>query len=160
MILMKRAGFIIPPFFVPNVKRPTPMQLGFVSAILPELSFEEVLAFARHEGFATVEAMCWPEGKAERKYAGVTHVDVIGLTKAKAEDILAQCQDQGVAISALGYYPNMLDPNPEISRFAVAHFKKVIAAAPKLGLKNVNGFVGRDWTKSVDENWPRFLKIW
>jgi|UniRef100_UPI003783B970 sugar phosphate isomerase/epimerase len=136
------------------------MHLGFVTAILPELSFEEVLSFARHEGFSSVEVMCWPVGKAERKYAGVTHIDVIGMTKSKAEDILAQCQDQGVSISALGYYPNMLDPNPEVSRSAVAHFKKVIAAAPKLGLTNVNGFVGRDWTKTVDENWPRFLKIW
>jgi sugar phosphate isomerase/epimerase len=36
----------------------------------------------------------------------------------------------------------------------------VIAAAPKLGLKNVNTFIGRDWTKSVDDNWPRFLKTW
>jgi sugar phosphate isomerase/epimerase len=104
--------------------------------------------------------MCWPVGQAERKYAGVTHIDVTSLTKTLAQDILARCQDQGVEISALGYYPNMLDPNPEVSRQAVAHFKKVIKAAPLLGLKNVNGFVGRDWTKTVDENWPRFLKIW
>jgi sugar phosphate isomerase/epimerase len=54
----------------------------------------------------------------------------------------------------------MLDPDAEVSRVAVSHFKKVIAAAPKLGLKLVTGFVGRDWTKTVDENWPRFLKIW
>ena len=136
------------------------MKLGFATAILPDLSFEEVLSFARHEGFATIEVMCWPAGKAERKFAGVTHLDVTTLTKGAAEDILARCQDQGVSISALGYYPNMLDPNPEVSRVAVAHFKKVIAAAPKLGLDLATGFVGRDWTKSVDENWPRFLKVW
>lgn len=136
------------------------MKLGFATAILPDLSFEEVLSFARHEGFATIEVMCWPAGKAERKFAGVTHIDVTTLTKGAAEDILARCQDQGVSISALGYYPNMLDPNPEVSRVAVAHFKKVIAAAPKLGLDLATGFVGRDWTKSVDENWPRFLKVW
>ncbi len=29
-----------------------------------------------------------------------------------------------------------------------------------LGLKTVNTFIGRDWTKSVDDNWPRFLKTW
>ena len=40
------------------------------------------------------------------------------------------------------------------------HLKKVILAAEKLGLKNVNTFVGRDWTKTVDDNWPRFLKTW
>jgi sugar phosphate isomerase/epimerase len=136
------------------------MKLGFVTAILPELSLEEVLAFARHENLPVIEVMCWPVGQAERKYAGVTHIDVTSLTKTKAEDILAKCQDQGVGLSALGYYPNMLDPDPETARVAVAHFKKVITAAPKLGLANVNGFVGRDWTKSVDENWPRFLKTW
>lgn len=136
------------------------MKLGFATAILPELSFDEVLAFARHEGFSVIEVMCWPVGRAERKFAGVTHIDVISLTKAQAEDILAKSQDQGVGLSALGYYPNMLDPNPETSRVAVAHFKKVIAASAKLGLGLATGFVGRDWTKSVDENWPRFLKVW
>ena len=49
------------------------MKLGFVTAILPDLSFENVLNFARHEGFSTIEVMCWPVGKADRKYAGVTH---------------------------------------------------------------------------------------
>lgn len=136
------------------------IQLGFVTAILAELSLEEVLSFAAQERFSTIEVMCWPVGKAERRFAGVTHVDVSSLTKTRAEDILAQCRAAGVSISALGYYPNMLDPNPEVARAAVAHFKKVITAAPKLGLKNVNGFVGRDWTRTVDENWPRFLKTW
>jgi sugar phosphate isomerase/epimerase len=136
------------------------IQLGFVTAILAELSLEEVLSFAAQERFSTIEVMCWPVGKAERRFAGVTHVDVSSLTKTRAEDILAQCRAAGVSISALGYYPNMLDPNPEVARAGVAHFKKLITAAPKLGLKNVNGFVGRDWTKTVDENWPRFLKTW
>jgi sugar phosphate isomerase/epimerase len=136
------------------------MKFGFVTAILPELSFDNVLNFARHEGFSTVEVMCWPVGKAERKYAGVTHIDVTNLTKTNAQEILGHCQDQGVSISALGYYPNMLDPDAEVSRAAVSHFKKVIAAAPKLDVKLVTGFVGRDWTQTVDENWPRFLKTW
>ena len=52
------------------------MKLGFVSAILPDLSLEEVAQFAAAEGFQCVELMCWPVGKAERRYAGVTHVDV------------------------------------------------------------------------------------
>jgi sugar phosphate isomerase/epimerase len=51
------------------------MKLGFASAILPDLSLEEVLEFAAREGFACVELMCWPVGKAERRYAGVTHKD-------------------------------------------------------------------------------------
>jgi sugar phosphate isomerase/epimerase len=136
------------------------MKLGFVSAILPELGLDEVLRFARLHGFSCVEAMCWPVGRAERRFAGVTHVDVDGLTQAGADDLLALCSRHGVSLSALGYYPNPLDPDPEVSAHAVSHLSKVIRAAPLLGLRTVNTFVGRDWTRSVDDNWTRFLEVW
>lgn len=136
------------------------MKLGFVSAILPELNLDEVLAFAAAERFACVEVMCWPVGKAERKFAGITHIDVDGFTTARADEVHALVAKHGVSLTALGYYPNPLDPNPEVSRVAVNHLKKVIKTAAVLGLKNVNTFAGRDWTISVDDNWPRFLKIW
>ena len=55
------------------------MQLGFVSAILPELALDDLIAFADAEGFGCIELMCWPPGKADRRYAGVTHVDVTAL---------------------------------------------------------------------------------
>ena len=136
------------------------MKLGFVSAILAELSLDEVLAFARDEGFACVELMCWPRGKAERKYAGVTHVDVTDFTTAQAEEVRALAARHGVEISALGYYPNLLDPDREAASVALEQLRRVIVASRLLGLTTVNSFVGRDWTKSVDENWPRFLEVW
>jgi sugar phosphate isomerase/epimerase len=136
------------------------MQLGFVSAILAELPLDEVLAFAAAEGFGCVEAMCWPVGKAERKFAGVTHVDVTDFSPAKAGEVKALCAKHGVSLSALGYYPNLLDPDAETAAVALAHLRKVIAAAPLLGLDTVNTFVGKNWKLSVDENWPRFLEVW
>ena len=136
------------------------MKLGFVTAILPELKLNAVLEFAAGEGFNCIEVMCWPVGKAERRFAGVTHIDVNGLTRAQADDINALCDKHGVGLSGLGYYPNPLDPDLRAAQRQVGHLKKVIVAAAKLGLKNVNTFVGRDWTKTVDENWPRFLKTW
>lgn len=136
------------------------MRLGFMTAILPELSLDEVLAFAAAEGFACVEVMCWPVGTAERKYAGVTHVDVTDFTQANADAVLVACDRHGVALSGLGYYPNPLDPDPAVADAAVAHLRRLIVAAPMLGLQTVNGFVGRDWLKTVDDNWPRFLAIW
>ena len=136
------------------------MKLGFVSAILAELSLDEVLAFAREERFSCVEIMCWPVGKAERKYAGVTHVDVTDFTQDQADDVNALVQKHGVELSALGYYPNLLDPDVLAVQPCLEHFKKVIRAASLLRMQNVTGFVGRDWTKSVDENWPRFLEMW
>jgi sugar phosphate isomerase/epimerase len=136
------------------------MKLGFVTAILPELNLEQVLAFAAAEGFACIEVMCWPVGKAERKFAGVTHIDVTAFTKGQADDVNALCASHGVGLSGLGYYPNPLDPDLGAAKRQVYHLKKVIGAAEKLGLKNVNTFIGRDWTKTVDENWPRFLQTW
>ena len=48
--------------------------------------------------------MCWPPGRAERKYAGVTHLDVRRFNRARAEEILSLCDRHGVSISALGYW--------------------------------------------------------
>src|SRR6478752_7100621 len=87
------------------------MQLGFVSAILGDLKLEEVLAFAADEGFPCVEIMCWPPGKAERRYAGVTHLDVTTFTDDLAAHVRDLVRIHGVKISALGYYPNPLDGN-------------------------------------------------
>ncbi|MFN7924294.1 MAG: sugar phosphate isomerase/epimerase [Bryobacteraceae bacterium] len=136
------------------------LKLGFVSAILPDLSLDEVLAFAADNHFACVELMCWPKGKAERRYAGVTHVDVVGMTKDDAARIRDKAAKSGVAISGLGYYPNPLDPDVEAAKVYVEHIKRVIKAARMLDVDVMNTFVGRDYTKSVDDNWPRFLKTW
>ena len=136
------------------------MQLGFVSAILPDLDLEDVLKFAADEGFGCVEIMCWPRGKAERRYAGVTHIDVAGFGKGHAADINALCDDLGVSISGLGYYPNPLAPDKAEARVYITHIKRVIKAAALLGVNQMNTFIGRDWTKSVDANWPRFKQVW
>jgi sugar phosphate isomerase/epimerase len=136
------------------------MQLGFVSAILPDLPLEDVLAFAQAEGFACVELMCWPQGRAERRYAGVTHLDVSGFDERAAERVRLLLERHGVAISGLGYYPNPLAPDPAEARVYVDHLKCVIRAARLLGVNQVNTFVGRDWTKTVDAQWPRFLETW
>lgn len=136
------------------------IQLGFASAILPDLSLEEVLEFAGCTGYECVEVMCWPVSKAERRYAGVTHIDLQSLTDDRIRTIQELVSKTGVAISALGYYPNCLSPNLDEAKTATDHLAKVIQAAPRLGLTRVNTFIGRDWTKSVDDNWPRLLETW
>lgn len=136
------------------------MQLGFVSAILPDLSFRDVFLSAKEIGYDCVEVCCWPVGKAERRYAGVSHIDVANLTESLIRE-LKQCLDEtGVRISGLGYYPNPLSPMASEAETAVNHLRAVIEAAYQLGISRVNSFVGRDWTRSVDDNWPRFLETW
>jgi sugar phosphate isomerase/epimerase len=136
------------------------MHLGFVSAILPDLSLEEVLRFASEQGFDTVEVMCWPKGKAERRYAGVTHVDVAGLSDAEVKRIRALCKKYGVSISGLGYYPNPLVADEKEARVYIDHIKKVIEASAKLGINRMNTFVGRDHTRSLRDNWVLFDERW
>ncbi len=136
------------------------MQLGFVSAILPDVGFEQVLAEAAQIGYDCVEIMCWPKGKAERRYAGVTHIDAVDFTQADAAEVHALTEQYKVNISALGYYPNPLDPDVQAAEIYIDHIKKVIDAAQILGLNTVNTFVGRDFRLSVEDNWPRFLKVW
>ena len=136
------------------------MKLGFVSAILPDLSLEEVAAFATSAGYRCVEVMCWPVGKAERRYAGVTHIDVSALDQGGADRIRQAMAAKGIDISGLGYYPNPLAPDRGEAEVYIGHIRKVIAAAQLLGIPVVNTFIGRDWTRSLDENWPRFLEVW
>ncbi|WP_165069446.1 sugar phosphate isomerase/epimerase family protein [Paludisphaera rhizosphaerae] len=136
------------------------MQLGFVSAILPDYSLEQVLSFASEAGFASVELMAWPPGKAERRYAGVTHLDASDLSAGAIKATHDLLKKYGVEISGVGYYPNALSPVKEEADTAQAHILKVIDLAAALGVGRMNTFIGRDWTKSVDDNWPRFLEVW
>lgn len=136
------------------------MKLGFVSAILPELSLEEVFAVAAKEGYDCVELMCWPRGKATRRYAGVTHLNVQDATGEDARRAAALVEETGVAISALGYYPNPLCPDETEADVYIEHIRAMIETAQRLSVREVNTFVGRDWTKTIDANWPRFLEVW
>ena len=136
------------------------MKLGFVSAILDGWTFEEMIDTASEMGYACVEVACWPCGKAERRYAGVSHINVDELTDEKVAYIKAYCAKKNVEISSLAFYPNTMDGNLEKREAAVAHLRKVICASAKLGVNMVTTFIGRDQTKSVEENLELVKEIW
>ena len=136
------------------------MKLGFVSAILDGWTFEEMIDTASEMGYACVEVACWPCGKAERRYAGVSHINVDELTDEKAAYIKDYCAKKNVEISSLAFYPNTMDGNLEKREAAVAHLRKVICASAKLGVNMVTTFIGRDQTKSVEENLELVKEIW
>jgi sugar phosphate isomerase/epimerase len=136
------------------------MKLGFVSAILADQTFKKVISFAAQAGYSCVEIMCWPVGKAERRYAGVTHIDVTDLSKKRIDAIQNTLDQKGVDISGLGYYPNPLEDNKKNSDRYISHLKKVIDAAGLLGIKNVNTFIGKDHKSSVEDNFKQFRKVW
>ena len=136
------------------------MKLGFVSAILGEDSFEQLMDTAQDMGFACVEVACWPAGKAERRYAGVSHIDVENLDDDEAKRILDYCGKTGVAISSLAFYPNPLDADPAKREANGLHLQRVIRASAKLGVNMVTTFIGRDQTKTVEENLASLEKVW
>jgi len=136
------------------------MKLGFVSAILDGWTFEEMIDTASEMGYACVEVACWPCGKAERRYAGVSHINVDELNDEKVAYIKDYCAKKNVEISSLAFYPNTMDGNLEKRAAAVEHLKKVICASSRLGVNMVTTFIGRDQTKSVEENLEILKEVW
>jgi len=138
------------------------MKLGFVSAILDEWNYEDMMDFASEKGFACVEVACWPIEKAERRYAGVSHIDVEKILDDDnyANHVLNYSAEKQVAISSLAYYPNILDQNIDKRNTAIKHLKKVILASHKLGVGMVTTFIGKDQNKTVEENLELIKVIW
>ena len=138
------------------------MKLGLVSAILDGWTMEEMLDVVSGMGFKCVEVACWPQGKAERRYAGVSHIDVVRVQEDEeyAKYVLSSFAAKNVEISSLAFYPNTMDGDLEKRAANIAHLKNVIAASAKLGVNMVTTFVGRDQTKSVEENIELFKEIW
>jgi len=138
------------------------MNLGFVSAILDQSNFEEMMTIAGELGFQCVEVACWPGGKAERRYAGVSHIDVdrVLLDREYYQHIMDYSKETKVEISSLAYYPNPMDGDLEKRSVAINHLRKLIQASTKLGIGMVTTFIGRDQTKTVEENLELVKEIW
>lgn len=144
------------------------MKFGFVSSILDGWTYEEMIDVAAAQGFQCVEVACWPQGKAERRYAGVSHIDAERVLDDDeyARHLLEYASERGIEISALAYYPNTLDPDLEKRTANIEHLKNVIRASAKLGVNLVTTFIGRDQYKTVEENlvivgevWPSIIEL-
>ena len=136
------------------------MKLGFVSAILDGWTFEEMIDTAAGMGFECVEVACWPQGKAERRYAGVSHIDVTNTSQSYIDYIKGYCAEKGVEISSLAFYPNTMDGDIEKRNAAVSHLEKVIKMSALLGVNMVTTFIGRDQNKTVEQNLEIFKEVW
>ena len=136
------------------------MQLGLVSAILDQSDFYEMIDIVAENGLDCVEVACWPAGKAERRYAGVSHIDTENLTKDQAEEYKAYAAEKKVALSALAYYPNPLDEDLEKRQLVIDHIYSVIDAAKLMEINLVTTFIGRMPSKTISENLTEVEKVW
>jgi sugar phosphate isomerase/epimerase len=136
------------------------MKLGLMSAAFPAMPLDRLAEWAAGNGFEMLEVACWPPSKAERRYAGVTHIDVTELTQQGARDVLDLMERHNLQISSLAYYPNPLHPDPEHRQMVADHLKRVIAAAEMLKVPIVGTFVGRDRSRTIEDNLGEFEKVW
>jgi sugar phosphate isomerase/epimerase len=136
------------------------MKLGLFTAIFPGKSLEEIAAWAAGNGFEALEIACWPVGKADRRYAGVTTIDVASFSKDDARKTLDTLQKNNLMISSLGYYPNPLHPDPDHRQLVIEHLKKVVAAAEMLEVPVVGTFIGKNKDKTIEQNLEEYSKVW
>jgi sugar phosphate isomerase/epimerase len=136
------------------------MKLGLFTSAFPTLTLEEIAAWSNQNGFEMLEIACWPFEKANRRYAGVTHIDVSELTMGKAKEIRGMLDRYHLGISSLGYYPNPLHPDLEYRASVIDHLKKVILGAEMLEVPIVGTFIGKDKDKTVPANLEEYASVW
>ena len=136
------------------------MKFGLLTSICEGMTFEEVVNFAAENQLECLEVACWPQGGAQRRYAGVNHIDVANLDEKKAAEIKQLCQEKGVEISSLAYYPNTLEPDEKKRNSYISHLYKLMDASVLLGVNMITTFIGRDSKKNVDENMELVKEVW
>lgn len=136
------------------------MKFGLLTSICEGMTFEEVVNFAAENQLECLEVACWPQGGAQRRYAGVSHIDVANLDEKKAAEIKQLCQEKGVEISSLAYYPNTLEPDEKKRNSYISHLYKLMDASVLLGVNMITTFIGRDSKKNVDENMELVKEVW
>ena len=137
-------------------------KFGLLTAILDGWTFEEAVDIASSYGFECLEVACWPAGKAERRYAGVSHIDTERVCEDEeyAAYISSYVESKNMHISSLAFYPNTLDSDLNKRNAAIAHLKANIKAASILGVNMVSTFIGKDQNKTVEENIELFKEVW
>jgi sugar phosphate isomerase/epimerase len=117
---------------------------------MPERSLEEVAAWAGAHGYEALELAAWPR-LGDRPFTA-SHLAAERFDEREAERVLTILDNNGLALSALAYYDNNLDPDPAARAANHAHVRVCIDAAALLGGVPVGTFVGRDPGRSVAEN--------
>ncbi|WP_221350512.1 sugar phosphate isomerase/epimerase family protein [Streptomyces beigongshangae] len=127
------------------------MKLGLLTACLPWLSLDEVASWAaRTEGYEALEVAAWPTGGTHIHHAA--HLDVANFSGDDAERVRKLMERHGLTISAVTYCDNNLHGDSKERDRIHQHLRACIDAAATLGVPYVGTFIGRDITRSVDDN--------
>jgi sugar phosphate isomerase/epimerase len=129
----------------------------------PDLAIEEWLEFAAEIGADTIElsAALHPtlsDVPAEAMLDPVANTLDLrhAFTADRAERVLAAVKSSGVQIADIAYFDDLLHEDPAIRKKKHEFMVAVMDAAVLLGVGAVCGFVGRDQSKSMDQNLIEF----
>lgn len=120
------------------------MKLGFYTNY-----DEKTVEFAHKVGFRSMELSVWPDSS----------LNADKVTDKRIAEVKKNLKEHDIEISALGYYPNFLDPDEEKAEEAIRYFYKVMELASRMGVGVVCTFAGRDPDKSIKENIPLFEEV-
>jgi sugar phosphate isomerase/epimerase len=136
------------------------MKLGLITSILSNNSMEEVIDITSEIGYECLEVACWPVGKSNRRYSGVTHINFDKMSQNKLESLNNYLKYKNMSISALAFYPNTITDDDEQREINIQHLKKMIENAHFYNTDLVTTFIGRVQDLSVDKNLELVKKIW
>ncbi|MEN6606282.1 MAG: sugar phosphate isomerase/epimerase [Bryobacteraceae bacterium] len=125
------------------------MRIGVLTALLGNLSLDQVIEKLKGLGITTVEL-------GTGNYPGDPHCKLAMLeNKSALKEFKQKLEDNGVTISALSCHGEPLHPNPAIAKAHQEVNKKTILLAEKLGVPVVVDFSGcpGDSDKAKYPNW-------
>ncbi|MGB9682961.1 MAG: sugar phosphate isomerase/epimerase family protein [bacterium] len=111
----------------------------------------DILELLKREGAKSIELACWPGSNTDAK---------VMLSDEKVyEDVVSRINDTGIEVSALGFYPNHLDPDLNRREENNRYLLSVIELASKMGVKTVCTFAGRVPDLDIQDNIPIFKDV-
>jgi len=120
------------------------MKLGFYTNY-----DKKTVEFAHKVGFRSMELSAWPDSS----------LNADQVSDKRISEVKQDLGEHDIEISALGYYPNFLDPDRSKAEEAKRYFLKVLDLAHRMDVPVVCTFAGREPDKSIKENIPLFEKV-
>ena len=116
------------------------MDLGFLTACLPQIPLRDIIPWASAQGFDCIEVAAWPDDV--RRGSPPRHLPVDSFSKEDALRLKDDLAEHDLKISALAYYDNNLHPDRRKRARYHRHLRGLIDAAAMLDVNLVGTFVG------------------
>ena len=127
------------------------MDIGLLTAPFGRKSLDQVIAFARDNGFQALEVVAGPGSK---------HLDTNGFSARRAGEVKRLLEGTDVRISSLAWYANLLDPGRARRNELSRQMRGVIRAAKLLEVDVVCALAGmpmpgKDRMRTIEEDFPK-----